>query len=444
MEYPGTKFTKKWRQLLFFTIIVLFFVLSPLVVLYAMGYTYDWQYGILRSTGALSVDVEPKNGSVYLNDVKLKKNTLNKKVEIKNIVPGKYALKIETKNYHDWSKDIEIENKETVYIKEIGLLKKNTEQLLYGKEISQFSLSPDGNFILYTDNNAKQLFLFNISNNNARKILDITNEEYSIKWADNNNCAYVTRHKNGYYNNINVICPTSNPIVIPLLDQEKINKIQWNNDINPILYFGTSKNIYSFTALTGRTQTISKNIFVDWYLVGNSLWTIQKSTTTKNLVLFEDALGFSKKFAEVVITENNNYSILDVNSKNILLIDNDKKEMLLLGENEKHKISAENYTISPYNDWWLIWSQYELWTYEHNKKPQLVNRSGENLKAVMPMDKFNTLALVWEDKVSALFPYYLVSSDLINIKTKQVNTDTKNKIMYFTREDKKGLWVLHY
>jgi len=73
MEYPGTKFTKPLRFWLLIFFILAFIIIAPSLILYTVGYRYDWQHGIAKQTGALSVDISPKTGEVYLDNIKLKK-----------------------------------------------------------------------------------------------------------------------------------------------------------------------------------------------------------------------------------------------------------------------------------------------------------------------------------------------------------------------------------
>lgn len=93
-----------------------------------------------------------------------------------------------------------------------------------------------------------------------------------------------------------------------------------------------------------------------------------------------------------------------------------------------------------------MWSQWEAWTYSEGEEPYLLNRSGEHLQEIIPLDKYNTLALTWADKTTVLFPYYLVSHDFINEKIEDLSADTENKILYFINQDKnkEGIWKLNY
>jgi hypothetical protein len=122
MEYPGTKFTRPIRLAMLILFIVAFFVISPLIILYTAGYRYDWQNGLLKETGSISIDIEPRNATASLNGIKLQKDL---PIRFNNITPGKYNLHLTASGYMDWFKEIEVKNKQTNYIKEISLIKKN-------------------------------------------------------------------------------------------------------------------------------------------------------------------------------------------------------------------------------------------------------------------------------------------------------------------------------
>ena len=108
------------------------------------------------------------------------------------------------------------------------------------------------------------------------------------------------------------------------------------------------------------------------------------------------------------------------------------------------KISGDKNIISDSNDWWLMWSWWELQSYVEGNEPLLLNRSGEKLQEVIPLDKYNTLALIWADKTTILYPYYLVTHDFINLAVKNARANQGEKILYFLTNDKTGIWSLKY
>ena len=140
------------------------------------------------------------------------------------------------------------------------------------------------------------------------------------------------------------------------------------------------------------------------------------------------------------------WQILKAKNNFLLLKKRNQPEILLFENNKKYSLPGEKYLISKYNDWLIIWSSTEIWTHTKNEEPILLNRSGMQLKQVLPLDKYNTLGLVWEENTTALFPYYLVSHEILDQKINTAVTDSDKRIMYFggKHNDRDGLWKLEY
>ena len=141
-----------------------------------------------------------------------------------------------------------------------------------------------------------------------------------------------------------------------------------------------------------------------------------------------------------------NWKFLKTAGDQVLLKNNDQKTMLLSTNNKQYSFYGEDFLISPYNNWWLMWTPWELTTYSQSEEPFLLNRSGEQLRKVVILDKYNTLGLIWADKMTALFPYYFVSHNLINSPINDATADSQNRILYFSAklEGQNGLWKMNY
>lgn len=472
MEYPGTKFTRPVRITMLFFFIAAFFIISPIIIMYTAGYRYDWQNGLLKETGAISIDIEPKNATVYLNGIKLQDKM---PIRLNNIAPAKYNLRIAAAGYFDWLKEIEVKNKQTNYIKEITLIKKNKPQILLSEKIKTMSLSSDGRFIIYqtqktskakpstepqsgssTRDNTQEIWLWN--NNNKKSIILFRlngAEPITINWAEKNNYAVIA----------DLAVPHRRLIVINAANPSKqidlakknpaIKKFQWENSTEPQLYYSTEQNIFLYSPVTEKHQPVVKNKYLDWRMENGQLWTMQTDSTTKQYQITKDALGFNSSFNTLNTnninlatgqTEKESWQMLSAR-QNVVLLKNEKKtEMLLLTNTGQYRLAAEKFLISRHNNWWLLWSPWELWTYSAGEEPYLLNRSGEHLREVAPLDKYNTLALSWAEKITVSFPYYLVTHDLLDEKIKDMAVDMENKILYFINqnESKAGIWKLNY
>ena len=447
MEYPGAKFTRPIRRALLIFFITLFFVITPIVIAFTIGYRYDWQNGFWKAAGAISIDIEPAQTITFLNGLESKNQM---PVRLKNISQGKYDIRLAATGYYDWNKSIEVKDKETTYIKEISLLKKNSPEAILKNSINNFALSPDFRYIIFTEKNAlntkkTDVMLWDSQTGQISQLfITDTSENLNIIWSPKNNCAAIgdelEEHKKLW-----IYCLPNKLIDMALIETLPIKKIIWNNTAQPELFYNTKNQIISFIPQTKQKRTVAANIYLDWYMADGQLWALQKNTTTNQYKIIKDALGFKTEFADIETKISNaKLEILTILSDAVLLKKKTTTEMILVDQNKQSNINGEKFFISPYNNWLLIWTPWELWTYTNGEEPFLLNRSGENLQAVLPLDKYNTLAMIYQNKVTAIFPYYLTNNELLKTKIDRVSADSKNKILYYTIKDKAGLWILKY
>lgn len=459
MEYPDSKLSHRIRILILITYIIIFLILCPILILYASGYRYDWRQGFPRRTGAISITVEPTDATIYANNIKIPRDvdvqTLSYKDEARltGAPPGKYTIKITKPGYYDWIKDVEVKEMQTVYIKEAILMKKNDPKKLDDGYISATSLSPNNKFLAYakTVENKTQIWLRDIDTGINEKILIFNDTSVTMAWNEKSDWLAVG----------NAGTPYDSLIIIPIDNIEKqfdlvklikypVDKYQWKATIEPELFFSTKLKLLSIFPATKKILTLSKNIFLDWNMEDGRLWTLAISSSTSKIIITKDTLGFKKEFNTLdnnpLGNEWNKTKILLAARDSIILQDRAKMETLLIGKAGRYNIGGDQALISEYGNWWLMWSAWELWSAVENEEPILINRSGEQLRKVLPMDKFNALALVWANDVTILYPYYLVTHTFMEALVLDATVNTDHRIFYFCGNYKgqQGLWSLEY
>lgn len=457
MEYPESTFTKLWRKVLFIGFILLFLTVSPIVVAYTVGYRYDWQRGLLKETGAIGIDILPKNTTVYINDQKIKDSI---PIRLNTVTPSTYILHITAPNYYDWYKEIEVKNKQTVYIKEIQLIKKNKPIKITDTDSRYLSLSPDKKYLISLTNekNKTEVHLLNLENNQNTTLLTLPlGESRKVLWSSQSQ--KVILEDEGHSENPVIFnsLSTSNlsQIESESISKEKIKKIQWAETNENIVYFSTSsENIVAFDLTQ---KTIITNLTIphqDWYVQGDTLFTLSKNTSTRWLEL-EKTPVYSPQKKEIVTLPSETFNTNSSSSQDwkiekifegTVLLGNikQKESYLITKEGTRFNLQTKNSLISEYNNWWLFWNNWELWSYSKNENPNLLIRSGENLQSVLPLDIYNTLLLVWDKKTSIFFPYYRVTHDFLTEAIQEVVVDPQNQTLYFTKTSEKGLWKLIY
>jgi len=112
---------KKIRFLLLIGFAVLFLAITPLVVLNARGYQFNFEEKKLINTGGVFLKSTPKKASIYLNNKLIKVQT---PAIIDSLIPGEYLVSTELSGFHSWQKQLEIESGMVVKQDNILLLPK--------------------------------------------------------------------------------------------------------------------------------------------------------------------------------------------------------------------------------------------------------------------------------------------------------------------------------
>jgi hypothetical protein len=118
--------TRKSRTILFYSFVLLFLALCPILVLYSQGYRFDTANKKITQTGGIFIKIEPKQADVYIN------GNLEKKTDfffgsalIKNLLPKKYKIEVKKEGYQPWEKNLEVKEKEVTEAKSVLLFPKN-------------------------------------------------------------------------------------------------------------------------------------------------------------------------------------------------------------------------------------------------------------------------------------------------------------------------------
>jgi hypothetical protein len=85
--------------------IIAFLIATPILVLYARGFQWDWKNHQFVKTGALVVKTEPTKSTVFINDIK--QNSLTP-LSVRFLAPGDYNVRVEKTGFMTWSKRLSI------------------------------------------------------------------------------------------------------------------------------------------------------------------------------------------------------------------------------------------------------------------------------------------------------------------------------------------------
>jgi len=93
------------RRILFWLFFCCFLILTPVVTFYSLGYKFDINAKKFQKTGAISIQTQPKEVRVILND---KEIALSTPYVVRGLLPGKYNLSLEKEGFYAYKFPIEV------------------------------------------------------------------------------------------------------------------------------------------------------------------------------------------------------------------------------------------------------------------------------------------------------------------------------------------------
>ncbi len=112
----------KYRVIILLILAIIFFIASPVLILWAVGYRWNPKKNFIEKTGLLYVKTEPSGAVVYLNDKERKERT---PARIKFLLPDNYNLKISKENYIPYEKTVAVRSGLATFEDTVILFKQN-------------------------------------------------------------------------------------------------------------------------------------------------------------------------------------------------------------------------------------------------------------------------------------------------------------------------------
>lgn len=449
MVHPQTKLTRPIRLGIMILLIISFFIISPIIILYTAGYRYDFANHSLKQTGVISIDAEPNDAQVFLNQVQIKKKL---PIRLTNRAPGTYTISIKKPGYKDWRKDITVESKQTAYIKNVTLFKEALPVPIFENSkdpLSAAYLSRDANYIMISvlqEYNIYEIILLDVNTQKLFPILRTKSDiEPEISWSPFNDVALIKtgEKKETHWQIFTASAPELTKTYTYPLNQ--IQSCQWSkNALSPTLYLREKERIKAININGERIISLATS----------TVWHVDSE---ENLWIFDDRENEIKQISkeqEILAQyhlKERVTKIIDANKNRIIMQTPENLLLLLIdGEGkikETQTFSAQSVLFNEKTREWLVWSPWELWSIYEDGRFFLLNRTGEKIIFVAPMDYYGLLLLASENKITGFNPGYYVTQDLFSgRKIEQIGVNVKQRKIYFlgTVGQKRGLFELEY
>ena len=108
--------TKRWTYFVVF--LVVFLVMTPIVILYAMGYRFEFaQKFLVTERGGVYVYASVPGTKIYIgSELRDTTGIFNREYLSQNIKPGRYFVKAENEGYRPWDKYVQVDPQKVVSV----------------------------------------------------------------------------------------------------------------------------------------------------------------------------------------------------------------------------------------------------------------------------------------------------------------------------------------
>ncbi len=342
------------RSLLFWTLVLVFIIVAPTLVLYSTGYRFDWKKGIFVHSGTITFKSNPQNIRTTLNGVNKESNRINRinrSFNLTGLLPGNYDLEISAPEFNSWSKKVYVHSGLATEFWNIILTRKNYEKIpISGTENAQrFYLSPENRLIAFSDNSLKNLKIEIVSmeNSNSKKTFFIPekkliseDEKENIEWSPkeefisvptfskNNLENGLAENSENIENNVYFSIEIKTGKIININDffqKASIKNVRWDPEEKGALFFLSENNLYGGNINNSATLKV---IAEDVSAYDLSKTKIYFTKTPENIVFSKNIRNISeqqqitnyfpeesKKIKRLVVYDENRISFLEENKK---------------------------------------------------------------------------------------------------------------------------------
>jgi len=186
--YDMYSMSKRVRFIILIVCVVLFFVITPYIIGYSLGYRIDFEQKKIVATGGIYLRVWPSPADVYI-DSKLigKTNIITNSAFTQNLLPKNHIVLIKKEGYFNYQKTLLVKGKEVAKLEHALLIKKNIDfKNMVDKTLSTFEKQERfflKNNNIYDNNSGKAVLIL-------KNVIAFDTYQNNIYWVGKNNLFY--------------------------------------------------------------------------------------------------------------------------------------------------------------------------------------------------------------------------------------------------------------
>lgn len=383
---------------------VAFFVIAPLIVLYASGYRYNLTTGRIDKVGALYLFSVPEKSNISLNSKPTGKTT---PTLLTAIHPGKNLITISREGFHPWQKTLDIKSGETTFVRDVSLFKLRPEAKIVSPGGRSFLIAPDKEWYSYIDPNG-HIRLVNVATGDTRLAGEFLADELH-QWANDKSLILFTLSNNWFTLNLNSLA------VKPLAPYITANHrlVRFDPVVGGKYWALRSNSLYVLTDYNHGQRRVAENVD-DYYLTSDRVITIERNTDGRYLRSYSLA-DMAPQWKHLLTAGQNMRLVSAGNNGMITMISQD--ETFIIDQNDGSDIA--NIPAAKFTQWQdqklLIAGDFEIYYFDSkSRKTRLVDRTANLIAAVFWHPSGNYFLRVINNRVETV---ELDNRDILNINT---------------------------
>ncbi|MEI7621034.1 MAG: PEGA domain-containing protein [Candidatus Moraniibacteriota bacterium] len=395
------------RKIFWWTLFVLFWLVSALILGYAFGYRFNRQRGVFIYGGSVSMKTTPQDADVYINNVHYSSKNLNRingSYHIDGIAPGDYLLEVKSSGFRTWSKKISVHSGISTEFWNVVLTKNNYQKTSYNASgVSRFFISPRKNLTAVASQTGETFAvdIINAKDDTSENIL--TTQEYlftdnskeNIEWAPQAHRVIIPAIRKNDQKKNYLIADVPKAELLNLQDlahTDDLSHVRWDPKTKNALFYMSAGNLFRLD-LDAPTEIrqIANNI-ASYELASSGLYYFQLPEG----IVYKTNIDGANQAVQITRSAPTNmadpdYQIIVYDDRRIVFL-NPSHNLYIFnqGENEDYFQQLSNNTLgSQFSDdgkKLLFWNEHEINVYFARKWDVQPMRS-EN--EVLPITRYS-------------------------------------------------------
>jgi len=264
--------TLRLRRIIYISLIILFTVSAPVIILYTAGYRWNAKKFSLEKTGLIFISTAPAKTDIYVNGQLRAKTS---PALVKNLLPDTYDVRIEAGGYLPWQKKLEVRSQLTTFVNKLTLLKDRLPTLIIAGKIDTLALAPDKTVLAFFDRGKTlKLNIADLAGGSVETIFETKPDRLSLSWSPDASWLLLAKDKQ-----ILKIFQKSTGFKPAGLGNLPAGKYFWSAKNKNILNIVSGGALYSFNLVSGRLGSpITLPRGSDYLLLNDKLWFVSGET----------------------------------------------------------------------------------------------------------------------------------------------------------------------